>query len=133
MQYVDEPKLLEDFIDYFKYKVCDLLDRNFQYAAYSNQTGSEKPVPQMSSIISMYLVKILREFADGNLKQSKETFVKTFNLSSESFVDTLSMLSDKKKKNNEKKENNKNHKTDKKEKFRKHKFIKYWKNDTYMS
>ena len=31
------------------------------------------------------------------------------------------------------KENNKNHKTDKKEKFRKHKFIKYWKNDTYMS
>ena len=32
-----------------------------------------------------------------------------------------------------KKENNKNHKTDKKEKFRKHKFIKYWKNDTYMS
>lgn len=81
MQYVDEPKLLEDFIDYFKYKVCDLLDRNFQYAAYSNQTGSEKPVPQMSSIISMYLVKILREFADGNLKQSKETFVKAFDLS----------------------------------------------------
>lgn len=79
MQYVDEPELLEDFIDYFKYKICDLLDRNSQYAAYSNQT--EKPVPQMSSIISMYLVKILREFADGNLKQSKETFVKAFDLS----------------------------------------------------
>lgn len=81
MQYVDEPELLEDFIDYFKYKICDLLDRNLQYAAYSNQTGSEKPVPQMSSIISMYLVKILREFADGNLKQSKKTFVKAFDLS----------------------------------------------------
>jgi len=79
MQYVDEPELLEDFIDYFKYKICDLLDRNAQYAAYSNQT--EKPVHQMSSIISMYLVKILREFADGNLKQSKETFVKAFDLS----------------------------------------------------
>ncbi|MGE6342158.1 hypothetical protein [Psychrobacter sp. R86515] len=79
MQYVDEPELLEDFIDYFKYKVCDLLDRNLQYAAYANQT--EKPVTQMSSIISMYLVKILREFADGNLKQSKETFVKAFDLS----------------------------------------------------
>lgn len=79
MQYVDEPELLEDFIDYFKYKICDLLDRNSQYAAYSNQT--EKPVPQMSSIISMYLVKILREFADSNLKQSKETFVKAFDLS----------------------------------------------------
>ncbi|MGP5181972.1 hypothetical protein ACTXKK_13570 [Psychrobacter cibarius] len=79
MQYVDEPELLEDFIDYFKYKVRDLLDRNAQYAAYSNQT--EEPVHQMSSIISMYLVKILREFADGNLKQSKETFVKAFDLS----------------------------------------------------
>lgn len=79
MQYVDEPELLEDFIDYFKYKICDLLDRNAQYAAYSNQT--EKQVPQMSSIISMYLVNILREFADGNLKQSKETFVKAFDLS----------------------------------------------------
>ncbi|GAA0804914.1 ankyrin repeat domain-containing protein [Psychrobacter piscatorii] len=79
MQYVNKPELLEDFIDYFKYKICDLLDRNSQYAAYSNQT--EKPVPQMSSIISMYLVTILREFADGNLKQSKETFVKAFDLS----------------------------------------------------